>query len=600
MHSEPARLGSLVRWLSQPRAPLVVGVLACLLMLPAVAGGFALDDHVLALKARAQTGIAGLASQPLALFTFTTGRTEDNHALMDQGALLPWWTDPQHLNAFFRPLSCLTHLLDFQLWPSSPALMHLHSIVWFALLLCSLAQVYRRLASEPAWLFGLAFLLYALDDAHGATVGWISNRNAIVSAALALPALAAHVRWRAQAESRAVWLAVLWFALGLCAGETAIALLGYLIAYAVVLDRGSVRQRLASLAPYVAVLLVHRVAYHVLGLGSFGSAGYHDPLHEPWAFVHALAYNLPVLLGAQLGVPAADVAFWGNMAQRGQLYVLSWLTLLALGWLCAPLLRWQPQARFWALGMLLSAVPVSASIPGERLLLMVGVGAAPLLALLLTAPDFAQPAQALGQRWLLSGLALIHLVAAPLGLPARTYLMQLAADAADRIDASVGVATTLPEQTLVVINAPVTIMLSYLRIARVHRGIVAPAHVHWLAAASSRIHVLRSGERSLRVTLDEGFLRKPDQTHYRSDLRALSVGDEVELSQLRAKVIAVTAEAGPKTVEFEFESRLDSPRYLFRQYRAGRLWPWQPPTLGASVSFPAEDFARMLLFGPSS
>ncbi|HEX7480860.1 MAG TPA: hypothetical protein VF331_23865 [Polyangiales bacterium] len=598
MTQEPARLARLLRSLQEPRARVAVAVVALVLMLPSVADRFALDDHVLALKARAHTGVQGLASEPLWLFTFTTGRPADNQALMDQGVLLPWWSDPQHLNAFFRPLSSLTHLLDFQLWPHAPRLMHVHSLLWFAVLLVVILHLYRRLSPEPAWLPGFAFLLYALDAAHGTTVGWISNRNALVSAAFALPAVFAHHRVRRHGGRLAGVVGPLCFALGLCAGETALAVLGYLVAYAVCLDRDALRARLMALAPYLVLLLAHRALYHFLGLGSFGSAGYHDPLHEPWAFARALAYNLPVLLSAQLGAPTADVAFWGSLAERQQLYVLSWLTLGALGWLAAPLLRRSAQARFWALGMLLAAVPVSASIPGERLLLVVGVGAAALVALLIAAPLREHAGQARLQGLLLAGLVAAHLLAAPLGLVLQANSMNLVAAAVDRVDASLGDAPDLADKSLVVVNAPVNILLSYLQLARLHRGAPHPAHVYWLASASSQISVMRSAERTLRVSLSRGFLEQPEQTHYRSDPSALGVGNEVQLSELAVKVVEVTADARPKTVDFSFAHRLDSPRYLLRQYRDGKLWPWQPPTLGASERFSAEDFFRVVVSEP--
>jgi hypothetical protein len=47
--------------------------------------------------------------------------------------LLPWWSDPTIHIDFARPLTALTHVLDYALWPGTPALRHLHSLLWFAL-----------------------------------------------------------------------------------------------------------------------------------------------------------------------------------------------------------------------------------------------------------------------------------------------------------------------------------------------------------------------------------------------------------------------------------------------------------------------------------
>ncbi|MEY4583492.1 MAG: hypothetical protein RL701_8195, partial [Pseudomonadota bacterium] len=190
----PARGSSKLRifaWLKSRRAPLHITLIAAVLLVPSLGTRLLMDDYVLAIKAGpGASPIAALATEPAWLFTFTTGDAAKNAQLMDEAALLPWWTEPRHLNAFFRPLSAATHVFDFHVWPRSAALMHLHSVLWYCVLLLALASVYRTL--EPEWplLTGLGLLLYAIDDAHGATVGWIANRNAIISAALSLPALA--------------------------------------------------------------------------------------------------------------------------------------------------------------------------------------------------------------------------------------------------------------------------------------------------------------------------------------------------------------------------------------------------------------------------
>ena len=101
--------------------------------------------------------------------------------------------------------------------------------------------------------------------------------------------------------------------LGLCAGEMALCVVGYLAAYALCLDSRRLSTRVWSLVPYVSLFVAHRVLYRVLGLGSFGSSGYHDPLQEPGAFLASLAYNLPLLLSAELFAPIADLAFLGDV-----------------------------------------------------------------------------------------------------------------------------------------------------------------------------------------------------------------------------------------------------------------------------------------------
>lgn len=614
LHADPP-LERLWSALARPRATWAIIALATLLVAPSIATGFWLDDYVLAIKSRASSPIPALPTDPLWLFTFTTGDPTRNQALIDEGVMLPWWSDLRHLNAFFRPLTSLTHVFDFRVWPSSAAMMHLHSLLWYALALLVLSRVYRALEPDAPRLAGLALLLFAWDEAHGATVGWIANRNAVIAVALALPALITHHR-AATGSRTAAWLGPIWFALGLCAGETAISVAGYLLAYALCLDRRSARQRALSLAPYVVLLIAHRGLYRIFDLSAFGSSTYHDPFHEPFEFIAALSYNLPVLLSAELLLPLSDFAYLGAPELRLPLWTLSVLGLLALSAALIEPVRRDARARFWAAGMCLAAIPVSAGLPGDRLLLAVGIGACPLIARLLLAAADAWPAARAAQRnpgtatapvgvrtelaeggarisWpLVAVLAIIHGVVAPCMLPLRAAQLGPIVSIIDRLDAGIPKDAAVRGKTVVVLNAPVTFMVGYLQIQRAARAEPRPDQLLMLASSSSEVSVQRTGSARLRVELEEGFLRRPEETHYRAD--KLASTNRVALRGLHFDVATRTSDGRPKAVDVTFDEPLESPRYLLRAYRDGRLEPWQPPAAGSTVRFAAQDFFRLL------
>lgn len=594
----PTQQHKLAAWLEQRYAPWYIVLLATVLLLPCLSARLVMDDHVLAVKAAAHTLLPELPSEPLSLFTFTTGDPQRNGALMDAGILLPWWTEPHHLNAFFRPLTALTHLLDFRLWPESAALMHLHSLLWFALLLAGLSHVYRTLEPEVPMLTGLALLLYAIDDAHGATVGWIANRNALVSACLALPALVAYHRVAKQGSRVSMWLGPVSFALGLAAGETAICVFGYVAAYALCLDERKWALRLRALLPYVLLLVAHRVLYQRLHLGSFGSSAYRDPLAEPLAFARMLGFNLPILLSAELFVPMADAAFWGDIKGFPALWCWAVATLAALVWLVRPLLTRDRQARFWALGMVLSAGPISASLPGERLLIVVGFGAAPLLARVLADAWhwLEQPliAQRGAQRALVVALAVLHVGVAPFALPLRAYAFESLGKQLDRLDRGIPQGEDVTSQTVVVLNAPLDIMLSYQQISRAVRSVPRPAHLYWLSSGSSPTEVMRVAADALLVTQRDGFLLRPEETHYRASVHDLPVGTRIQRAGMQVEITASMPDGRPRSVLFRFAAPLETDRYVFRIYREGELVPWTPVFIGEHVDFPAYDFFQLM------
>jgi hypothetical protein len=575
--------------LGRPWAPAAVGLLALLLLLPSVDDRLVLDDHVLMLQQREGGGVEGLRHRPFDLFTFTTGDAADNREMIEHGVLLPWWSHPELRIAFLRPLSSLTHHVDGWLWPRSPAAMHLHSLVWYGLLLLVVASLYRAWIA-PRWVAVLALLLYAIDDAHGATVGWIANRNALVGLALALPALHLHARHRRSGEAWPLAAAVGLFAVALLAGEMALSVLGYLVAYALWLDGGRPARRALSVAPYVAVVVLWRVAYHALGYGAVGSGGYHDPGREPLAFAGALITNFPLLLGAQLGLPVADHAFWGEAALRPLLLALALSAIALVVVLAPPLLRRDPTARFWATGMVLAAVPVAASVPGERLLLGVGVGAAALIAQLLG--TFAERGRA--ARAGLVTLAAVHVVLAAALLPVRAHSMAVLGSALDAADASLAADADLEGRSVIVVAAPLDIFASYVQVRRAQEGAPRPPRLTWLSTASSALTIERPSATTLRITPDAGFIATPPERHYRSPSAPFRVGDEVALPDYRAIVRATTEAGRPTTVDFEFPSRLEDAPVHWRTWRDGRYVKFSPPPVGQIVRAPGQDLYGVL------
>jgi hypothetical protein len=302
-----------------------------------------------------------------------------------------------------------------------------------------------------------------------------------------------------------------------------------------------------------------------------------------------------VLLSAQLFAPLADLGFWGDGPARAVLWGISVVTLSVCGKYGAMLWRYDRMVRFWASGMLLAAAPVSASLPGERLLIAVGFGAAPLLARVridahvlskVTLPHGAR-------RGFVSALVALHLLLAPVLLPVRACLFHLVDRAAARLDRGWSQGAEIQRKTVVVLNAPMNIMLSYLQIARAWRGEPRPKHLYWLSTASSPTRVTRTAANELELSQERGFLFRPEDTHYRADVRTL--GPELDRAGMHIAIADHTEDGRPARVRFRFEQPLEAADYDFRVFREGELVPWQPGALGQSLSLPPVDFLKLLL-----
>src|SRR5205823_5741641 len=93
------------------------------------------------------------------------GDPERTTRVMDLG-FFPWWTYPGLKAEFCQVVTVWTHRLDYWLWPDSPILMHLHSLLWFGALVAAVACLYRQIFDRTL-VAGLAATSSALVLAAG-------------------------------------------------------------------------------------------------------------------------------------------------------------------------------------------------------------------------------------------------------------------------------------------------------------------------------------------------------------------------------------------------------------------------------------------------
>lgn len=565
----------------------VAVVVGLLLTVRMVFGGFEADDYYHRAVFCGSERFAEQLKGPESMFRFFHGDPEEVRAALDVG-LVPWWTAPSIKAEFFRPITVQTHVLDYWLWPDHPEWMHLHSLFWFALVVLLATLFYRRMLG-PTWLAGAAALLFAMDDAHGTPVGWIANRSTLIAATFGIGCLLAHDSWRRRGRHGAFWVALVLWVLSLCSKEAGIATCAYLFAYALWQDQSILSRRLLTLVPYGVVLVLWRLVVSELGYGVSNVGHYVDPLSDPGRFGQALVQRFPVFLMGQWGI-SADL--WLLAELFGMQSALWWLSVSYLGVLALlfwPLLSRDRLARFFATGMLLSVIPICAMVPGDRLLLFVGLGAFGLLV------QFCQAAFTAG--WFGPGfrwwralaipaallLVVLHGIVAPALLASRngslgsrelfqTFYLRMPFDDA------------IARQDLVVVNAPMPIFMCYLLYQCEQEGKPAPRAVRTLAPGLTPVTVSRPDERTLVVEPESGYLRFLDSL-FRNEDHPLNQGQQIRLARMTATVLQVD-QGRPQIVAFSFETPLEDQSLRWVSFQDGRFLPWRPPAIGQQVTLP--------------
>lgn len=582
-------------WLTHRQLPLALAVLAGVLALPSLWVGWVADDHFHRLRLVGTDAWPELAKAPMDLFVFASGDPNENRRYIDIG-LWPWWTLPELRGAFFRPITVFTHWLDYQLWPDRPAIMHAHSVVWFALAVAAVALLYRRLLGLTL-IAGLAALLYAIDDARGMPVGFLANRNALVASLFGVLAIHAHVRWRGEGWRAGAVLGPALLLAGLLSAEIGIGAVGYIFAHAVYLDRASLGRRVAVLMPYAVVVLGWRIVWSHLGYGVWGMDFYVDPLTEPIRFALALPERLPLLLLGQLLLPPADgyvltlgtgAAIWFWAAACG--------LLIPVVLILARRLRWRPETRFWAMGMALSLVPVCATFASDRLLFFPGLGGFALVAQYLTQVfDKTHDPDAAGETWaawrftkvLGVALVVVHLGIAPVFLAVRCGMPVGPPGLIENMQAHLPPDADVAGRTVVVVESPLPLGMGHLPIRRALDGLPVPAHTRALAPhyffGASNITVIRSDDRTLLVSPEQGYLLLPGDRLARGLDHPLALGERVELSDMTAEVTALNGDGRPAEVAFRFSVPLEDPSLLWLTWQGDGFGPFTPPPAGTTT-----------------
>ncbi len=544
------------------------------LLLPSLWVGLVFDDVTQSLIVRHRLPLpVGVFD----LYRFVSRDPVERKYLLEIG-YTPWWVGPHTQVNYFRPLAALTHVIDYRWWPTAGWLMHIENLLWYAGLVLAADALYRRWI-PVAWVAALAAFLYAFDRAHAFPIAWVANRNALMSALFGILALRAHDRWRSEQRSRFALLGGLWLSLSLLSAESGVAILGYLLAYALFLDRGSVRARCLSLAPSLLIVVAWRIAYLALGHGVTDTGWSVDPTGDPARFVSRAVMFAPIFLQSEvLGIP-------GDMLDV-RMAIVPWAALgcvavlVVFGLIAWPTLRRNASSRFFASGAVLSILPLAGTVPCNRYLLWTGVGAMGLIAQV-TEEVVGNTTRSLLTSVVAGGVLACRAILSPALLPvdaaALGFLRTEYTDAAEFLPKGPDAAG----RTVVLLNAPGDLAMD-ISMMRMAEGEAVPDHMYVLTSAVQALHVSRDSPNSIEVDATEGWF--PNFNMMRSS--PFQTGETVALERMRADVLRTTAEGRAMTVRFTFPVALEDRSLVLLRWGTHGLETFVPPRLGETTRVP--------------
>ncbi|NOX59530.1 MAG: hypothetical protein GXP29_11835 [Planctomycetes bacterium] len=602
-----------IDWLSSKLAshhtPLYAAILTVILTLPGLWLGWQTDDHLHRATLTDEFPRLADARRPFPdLFAFVKDGLVAEGSVIDRGEL-PWWSPPNLRLAFFRPVAGLSHWIDYQLWPHTPALMHAQSIAWYALTVALAALLFRRFSVSP-YAAGLAALIYTMSDGHGLPAVWLANRNAVLAACFGICTILLYDRWRRDGSRLGAFLAPITLLAAVLSNEGAVAVGAYLLAYALFIDVDRTWRRFAALVPSIVVGVAWWSMYKLGGYGAVGSGVYIDPAGDPGRFMLSFVERAPILFNGLFSIPPSDAHIILSQPAVRILWIVGICIFGLIVWYAMPHIRSDKYIRFATFGMILSIVPACATFASDRLLMLAGLGASLIVAQLIVGVwrPIALVPQLRGARYVAGVLVVIHLILAPIGLLTAAHNVRGFGTHFEQAGLNLPNDDRIDGQRLVIVSTPSAFVSSFASIyaATLHRNVPQKSLV--LGSGVYEVTVERTDERTLVVSQAGGWLLlpgrwptdAPDQFKWVSfqylfqtfdalfrDDQPFMAGERIELSDCTIEIVEITTDHRPATVCFRFDKPLEDEALRWVYWKTDRFSPFDLPNVGETVTLPA-------------
>ena len=552
-----ARLRAL---LAHRALPFAAAAVACALASPSLTSGLATDDYVQRAWVRA---LPGTAPGCLDLFHWASGSPVELGRARWVG-LVPWWASPHLKLAFLRPLASATHCLDYRAWPSAIGWMHAENLLAYGLLVLAVAALYRAATPSRATA-GLAALLFALNDAHGLTLGWIANRNALLATLfVAVAGLAGLRALRPEGRARDSAFAALATLGALASSEVGIAAVVYLACLALFASGAPTSRRVRAVAPSVVAALGWVALRAALGYGTGSTSAYLGLAHASLATARELASRVVVLLSAAaFKWPDSDAWVRLGPTEGAAITAQAAIALALLALVLVPVLRARPVARAFALGTLAMSVGAAIAPPSDRLLLVLDVGVAAVLAEAV-AWGCERVERRVGgslQRALLASFVaavlVLHVGVAAARMPARSRAIPDAAKLIRRASRDLHPSGARDERAFVLRGPEAFACTFAIGLGYLEDG-PRPRADLCLSAGPSPLVVRRHDAHTLALAPAGGFLDNPYNRVHRGPAERSRAGDRIDLDGVSAIVTRVDDAGQPMEALFHFSEPLDS------------------------------------------
>ena len=479
-------------------------------------------------------------------------------------SILAWWISADFTWAFWRPLSELSHYIDYVWMKDYPILMHTHSVVIFLLITVSLKKLFSKICNTPQEA-KLSTIIFALSGCHAMVITWLSNRSALLALLFGILALIIHI----QTQKKPLYYiaSITFVCLALLSAEMGISIGFLLFSYAIFLDKRGWRRGFISITPYLVPALgwIYIYTSNNMGVSALGEDWFYlDPLADPKLFLTELLIRIPVITFSQLTPIPAEIIYSLKPHLRQPVIFLSYLFLLLLPYTFKNT-SMSKQFYFFYFSGLMSIIPIAASHPQDRNLVFVSLSFAGLIALfiihlLADHKNTRSDKRKMLYKSLASLLIVLHLFLSPILLPIMSFIPKSMGDQALRRALSFDEINYTKKESVVIFGGD-ALSLAYLTPTLLVAGKTLPKSIWNITQPDDRYTVTPISEYELLI--------KADTQMFVNSLKILqditlpfSSGQTIKLTGLSIHIVSIGDNGFPQQLLLTFDDKLSDIHFV--------------------------------------
>lgn len=507
----------------------------------------------------------------------------------------PWWTDRELQISFWRPLSAFTHWLDYQLWPNSTFMMHLHSSLWFVAMFGALFKFFRRFLKSS--IVPLAVILLICDYSIYEPLSWIASRNSMIAVFFAVISIIYLDKSTKSNGYRALLISMLCLLFSLLAAEGGITTIAFSIPYLIFCDKRSLKEKMPAIIITFLIIICWRYLYNLQGFGAQNTGLYIDPLTNISGFFAAFISRAPILILNHFFL--TDPLYVLIAPELRVILIAAAIAIILLfTFIFKSQIMKDDRLKFFLSAMVLSSIPVcSISLLSSRLQVFISIAAMGFMACLVSiifdlyrkqTDDKCADIRIRFKNILCNIALIIHIPISAALILALSSFVALKAE-----EKPPGVFDSLTQQDLYgkrvyLLSSPHTFDMLYLPYKLSYNNQVMPEHVRILSTAFNTNTFTVIDDYTLRMSNDAGmdiyphsyiengykkvspvYLDLIKTSIFRQNSSPIQNRDIITFVDMEILIQSTTDAGEPTDVDFIFSYPLDDINSLWYQ------WSWQ-------------------------